>query len=84
MLVNHDTQYKFDTEMESAAKATDKKDNAGGVGPMPSLAHEQQQRSMSTDRVPAIKEDLDALPPLPQSPFDKTSGDAESPIQKRP
>jgi hypothetical protein len=83
MLVNHHTQYKFDTEMESAAEATDKKDNAGGVGPVLSLAHEQQQRSMSTsgkDQVPAVKD----LPPLPESPFEKTFGDAESPIQKRP
>jgi hypothetical protein len=69
--------------MESAAEETDKKDNAGGMGPVPSLAHEQQQRSMSTsgkDQVPAVKD----LPPLPESPFEKTFGDAESPIQKRP
>ncbi|CAG5190219.1 uncharacterized protein ALTATR162_LOCUS12154 [Alternaria atra] len=71
--------------MESAAKATDKKDKAGGAEPTLSPAREQPQLPTSTsltDPVPAIKDELDSLPPLPPSPHSEVTYKAENPQSK--
>jgi hypothetical protein len=80
-LADHHTQYEFDTEMESAAIATDKKHEASGVKPTLSPARKQLQPPTSTsltDLNADNKDDLDSLPPLPPTPDSEVTNKAEN------
>jgi hypothetical protein len=78
-LVNHRTQYEFDAEMESAAKATNNKDKADGVKPMLCLTCKQLQPPIPKS---PTDPDPDTLPPLPPTPDPEITNKAENPDSK--